>query len=147
MHFDEEMKASASGPLSALISLNRRATRRERLVPARFAEAIVLADQRLREPVGAVDEIPGEFAFDAGRDAVGRAFQRLDFQDVPVLGPDIEAASDAAIGADGFRAADARLAHGRLGLGNFHDRAVARFRLDAFDHVDHAVERRLWQRR
>ena len=73
-------------------------------------------------------------------------FGRLDFQDVAVLGPDIEAAADAAIGADGLGAADARFAHGRFGFGNLHDRAVAGLRLDAFDHVDHAVERRLRQR-
>ena len=34
--------------------------------------------------------------------------RRLHLQDVAVLGPDIEAASDAAIGADGLGAPDAR---------------------------------------
>ena len=48
---------------------------------------------------------------------------RLDLEDVTVLGPDIEAAADAAIGADGFRAADSRFAHRRLGLGDLQNRA------------------------
>ena len=47
----------------------------ERLVPRGLAKLVALADQRLRQPVGAVDEIPAELAFDAGGDAVRRALR------------------------------------------------------------------------
>ena len=63
----------------------------------------------------------------------------LHLQDVPALGPNIETASDAAIGADGLGLAGARFAHGRFGFGDLQDRAVAGVRLDALDDVDHAV--------
>ena len=127
VHFDEAMKASASGPCCALISRESAGDQVESLVPAGFAETVALADQRLGEAIRLVDEIPGELAFDAGGDAVGGAFGRLDFQDVAVLGPDIEAASDAAIGADGLGAPDARFAHGRFGFGNAAGSSRIRF--------------------
>ena len=70
----------------------------------------------------------------------------LDFENMPVLGPNIETATDSAIGADGFGLADARFAHGRFGFGNFQDRSVAGFRLDALNDIDHSVQRGLRQR-
>ena len=56
------------------------------------------------------------------------------------LRPDVEAAADAAISADGLGLLDARLAHGGFGFGERQDGAVADLRLDAFDDVDHVVE-------
>ena len=50
-------------------------------------------------------------------------FGGLDLKDVPALSPDIETATDAAIGADRFGLAGARFAHGRFGFGDFQDRS------------------------
>jgi hypothetical protein len=51
----------------------------QRLIPAGFAEAVALADQRRGEPVLAVDEVPREFAFDTRGDTVGMAILWLYF--------------------------------------------------------------------
>ena len=71
---------------------------------------------------------------------------RFDFQDLPILGPDIEAAADSAIGADGFSAANPGFAHRRFGFRNFQDCSIAGVRLDALDDINHALQRTLWQR-
>src|SRR5437879_13471280 len=60
-----------------------------------------------------------------------------------VLGPDIEGATDSAIRAHGFGAADAGLAHSRFDFGHPQDGAVSNLRFDFFDDVDHAVQRPL----
>ena len=57
-----------------------------------------------------------------------------------VLRPKVIAASDAAIGADGLGALDARLPHVGFDLGGLHDGAVAGLGFDALDDVNHAVE-------
>src|ERR1700680_1670707 len=60
-----------------------------------------------------------------------------------VLGPDIEAATNTAIRAHSLGAADALLAHGRFDLGYTHDGTVSSLWFDAFDDVDHGVQRPL----
>ena len=50
----------------------------ERLIPPGRAEAVAFADQRSREPVPTIDEVPSEFAFDACGNAVGGTIRRLD---------------------------------------------------------------------
>jgi hypothetical protein len=89
--------------------------------------------------------IPRELSLDACGNAIGRTILRLDLKNVSILRPNIEAAPDAAIGANRFGSANARLAHGLLGFRQPHDRSVTGFGLDALDHVDHAVQRRLRQ--
>ena len=64
---------------------------------------------------------PAELALDAGGDAIGRALGRLHFQNVAVFGPDIEAAADSAVRADGLGSLDARLAHVRFHLGDLEN--------------------------
>src|SRR4029077_9866336 len=115
----------------------------ESLVPTGLAETVALANQRRGEAVRIVDVVPPKFALDAGGDSVCGAIRRLDFQDVAVLGPDIEAASDSAIRAHGLGAADARLAPGRVDLGYAQNGTVPRLRFDALDDVDHGVQRLL----
>jgi hypothetical protein len=74
-----------------------------------------------------------------------RAFRRLDLQDVAVLRPDIEAAPTPQYVHTVLvrRMRVSRMAG--FDLGDFHDRSVAGLRLNALDHVDHAVERRFRQ--
>ncbi len=69
-------------------------------VPFGFTKSIAFADQGFREAIRAVDEIPRELALDARGNAVRGTLVRLDLQDVPVFGPNVETASDAAIRAD-----------------------------------------------
>src|SRR6267378_2115914 len=88
-----------------------------------------------------VDMVPGKLSFDAGRDAIGRSIQRFDLKKVTVLGPDIEAAANATVRAHCFRPANPRLAHSFLSFRDAHDRAVASFRLDPFDDIDHSLQR------
>jgi hypothetical protein len=97
-----------------LISANLPRHQSERLVPGRFAELVALRESAAWSAGPAVHIIPAKLALDAGGNAVGRALRRLHFQNVPVLGPDIEAATDAAVGADRLGALDVRLAHGRF---------------------------------
>ncbi len=114
-------------------------------LPTGRAKLASLANQRRGQPVGTVHKVPAELAFNAGGDAVGRTFGRLYLQDVSVFGPNIKAAADAAIGADGFGSADSRFTHGRFRLRNLQDCSIARVRLDAFYDIDHAVHRSLRQ--
>ena len=60
-----------------------------------------------------------------------------------IFRPDIEAAADAAIGADGLGLPGARLAHVRFHFGELENGAVAHLRLNVFHHIDHPVERGL----
>ncbi len=83
---------------------------------------------------------PGEFAFDAGGDAIGRAVGGFDLEDVAVFGPDLVGAADGAVGADGFGDFGALRAHLSFHLGEREDGPVADWRFDAFDDVDHLVE-------
>ncbi|CCJ89733.1 FIG00554473: hypothetical protein [Cronobacter turicensis 564] len=102
----------ADGLRPVLIADRQQAARhqRQRLVPARLAKPVVLADERCGEAGFIVEEIPGEFALHAGGDAVGgRVGDRLHFQHVAVARPDFKAAPDAAVGADRFGAFDFRL--------------------------------------
>src|SRR6266403_5796406 len=59
---------------------------------------------------------------------------------MPVLCPDIKAASDATIGAYGLGPSDAGFAHRGFSLGDFQDRSVAGVRLDSLNDIDHAVQ-------
>src|SRR5207245_5134675 len=115
----------------------------EGLVPTGFAEPVTQANQRLGQTVRIVDIVPSELPFDAGGDSVRGALGRLDFQDMAVFGPDVEAATDSTIRAHGLRAADEGLAHSRFHFGDSQDGAVSSFRFDALDDVDHAVQRAL----
>ena len=72
-------------------------------LPSRLAKRVAFTDQRFGQPVGTVDKIPSKFSFYAGGNTVRWTFGGLHLQDVPVLGPNIEATSDTAIGADRFR--------------------------------------------
>jgi hypothetical protein len=137
----DRMRDDRSG-VFALMSAKACRDKVQRLIPAGLAETVALANQR-REPVPAIDEVPCEFAFDAGGDAVRRAIGGLDLQYVAVFCPDIEAAADTAIRAHRLGAADARLAHLRLDFGNFENRLIAGLALESFDDVDHAVGRGL----
>ena len=83
----------------------------ERFVPTGFAKFVALSNERLRQPVSAVDMVPGEFSFDTSRDAICRTLQRLDLKNVSILRPDIEAAPDSTVSAHCLGAANARLAH------------------------------------
>ena len=112
----------------------------EGFFPGGFDELVALADEGDGEAVVGVDVVPGELAFDAGGDAVGGAGAGLDFEDVAVAGPDVEAAADSAIGADGFGFLDAELAHVRFEFREGEDGAVAHLGLDVFDDLDHVVE-------
>ena len=115
-------------------------------VPGGFAKGGAVvgrldANQRRDQPVFRIDKVPCELAFDAGGDAIGGAFGGLDLEDVAVARPHVEGAADAAIGAHRLGAADARFAHGGLGVRDRQDGAEAGFRLDGLDRVDHVVER------
>src|ERR1035441_6633897 len=110
------------------------------LIPRGFAEAVTLADQRFGEAVLVGDEIPGEFALDARGTAICRPLGRLHFENVAVLGPDIEAASHAAISADRFCTPDAGSPHSGFRFGNTEDRGVAGFLFESLHHVDHAAQ-------
>ncbi len=134
------MKARASGPWSVFDLLELLFDDVEGFVPGDLAERLAVAEEGLGEAVNGVDVTPGELAFDAGGDAVGGAVHGLDLEDVAVLGPDVEGAAYGAVGADGFGAFGALLAHLGLDLGEGEDGAVADGRLDAFDDVDHVVE-------
>ena len=112
----------------------------EGFVPGSLDEAIAVADERLGETIVRVDVLPGEFPLDAGGDAVGGAGAGFDLEDVAVAGPDIEAATDAAVGADGLGFLDAELAHVRFDLGEREDGAVPDLRLNIFDDLDHVLE-------
>src|SRR5208282_2184143 len=59
---------------------------------------------------------------------------------MPVFRPDVETATDTAIGANRFGSADAGFAHRGFSLRNFENCAVAGVRLDALDNIDHAVQ-------
>ena len=72
------MKARASGPCSLFELRELFGDEVERFVPGDLDEGVALAEQRLGEAVVGVDVVPGELAFDAGGDAVGRAVRRLD---------------------------------------------------------------------
>src|SRR4029077_18108209 len=115
----------------------------ESLVPTGLAETVALANQRRGQAVRIVHVVPSKLALDAGGDSVCGAIRRLDFQDVAVLGPDIEAASDSAIRAHGLGAADTRFAHGRFDLGYAQNGTVSRLRFDALDDIDHGIQRLL----
>src|ERR1022692_2726414 len=110
------------------------------LIPFGFPETVALADQRLRESIFVVDEVPREFSFYARGNSVSRAFSRFHFQNMAVLGPHIEAASHAAIGADRFGAPDASSPHGGFRFGNTENRRVAGFSFESLHHVDHAAQ-------
>src|SRR6185369_10213746 len=106
-----------------------------------LSEYAAFPDERFRETVFAIDVIPREFSFDTGRDAVYRSFERFDLQNVSILGPHIEAATDAAISADCFGATNARLSHRFFCFGDAHDRSKTSLGLEPFHELDHAVER------
>ena len=93
------------------------------LFPASFAEAVALTDERHLQTFRTVDVIPAELTFHASGDIICRALRRLDFENVTILGPDIEAAAHAAISADRLGPLHPHLTHRRLGHGNAHDRA------------------------
>ncbi len=97
----------------------------------------ILADQRRSQALRAVDEVPAELTFNAGRDAVGRGFgDRLNFQDMAVTGPDLKAAAYTAIGADGFGAFDLRLAQRHIDFRNAGNRLHADTIFQRFNKVD-----------
>ncbi len=112
----------------------------EGFVPGDLDEGVALAEERGDEAVVGVDVSPGELALDAGGDSVGGAVGGLDLEDVAVAGPDLEAAADGAVGADGLGALDAGVAHLGFDVGDGEDGAVADGRLDGLDDVDHLVE-------
>src|SRR5690606_38193099 len=100
--------------------------RRKRLVPAGLPKAPIVSDQRKREAIDAVDEVPPELAFDARRDAIGRRFRiGLDLQNFALRGPYVEGTTDATIRADGLRFLDRRLAHLCLGIRGHEQRREA----------------------
>jgi hypothetical protein len=47
--------------------------------------------------------------------------RRLDFQNVPILGPDIKAAAYTAVGSDRLGSPDSRLTHSRFGFEDLED--------------------------
>src|ERR1700758_1985782 len=85
--------------------------------------------------------IPTELALNASGNLVGVAMLGNNLEDFAVLGPDIIAAANAAIGADRLRLLDALLAHLRLGLRDLHDSPVTHLRLTNLHHIDHLVQR------
>src|SRR6185369_12284009 len=109
--------------------------------PTRLSEYTAFPNKRLRQTVFAIDVIPRKFSFNTRRDAVYRAFERLDLQNVSILGPHIEAATDAAIRTHCFGATNARFSHRLLCFGDAHDRAKPGLGLEPFHELDHAVER------
>ncbi len=117
----------------------------EGFVPGDLAEGLAVAKERLGEAVGGVDVAPGELTFDAGGDTVGGAVHRLDFEDVAIFSPDVEAAAYCAVGANSLGALDVLVAHLRLDFGEGEDGAVADGWLDAFDDVDHVIEGFAWE--
>ena len=121
----------------------------EGFIPGSFAEAVAFPNQRLGEPVGTVDVLPAKLALDAGGDAVGRAVGGFDLEDVALgfglLGPDVKAAADTAVRTDGLGLLNTLFAHRGFDFRQLQDGSVADLGLDAFDHVDHVVERRLGQ--
>ncbi len=138
-------RADKAEGVRAILLFDLRKARRykvQRLIPAGLTEAIALADQRRGESVLAVGEVPRELALDAGGNAVRRAICRLDLQNVAIFRPDIEAAAHTAICAHRFGAADARFTHLCFDFRDLENRRIAGFRLDAFDDVDHAIDRR-----
>ena len=118
---------------------------RECFLPARGAEFVALADQGSSQPIFAVNMPPAEFSLYTGGDSVGRALLRRHFENVPILRPNVKTAPHPAVGAHCFRFADAVIPHRRFRLGHLKDAAVAGFRFNAFDHVDHAVQDRRLQ--
>ena len=64
----------------------------------------------------------------------------FDFEDVAIAGPDVEAATDAAVGADGFSALVALMAHFGFYFRERENGRVAGGGLDALDGVDHIVQ-------
>src|SRR5260370_8894679 len=113
----------------------------QRLFATRLAELAAFADQRLLQPVLMVHIIPPELALNARRNLVGVAMQRCNLEDFAVLGPDIIAAPNAAIGADRLRLLDALFAHLRLGLSPLHDGPLPHLPLNTLAHLDHLVPR------
>src|ERR1700733_9868540 len=97
----------------------------EGLIPTGLAKLVAFTDQRRGQTVRVVHVIPSELSLDAGGDSVRGAVRWLDLQDVAVLGPNIEAAADSAIGAHGLGAPDALFAHVRFDLGHAQDGAVS----------------------
>ena len=110
---------------------------RQCFVPGGLTEVVAFADERCPQTVFAVHVVPAELAFDAGGNAVGRALRGFDFENMPVLAPDIETAADAAVGADGLGLLVHHLTHGGFCFRDGHDGTVADFRLDTFHNVDH----------
>ncbi len=130
----------AVGPVLVHDGAHPGGDRAEGIVPRGFLEvgigAHALAHERVAEAVGGVHVVPPELALDARRDAVGGALaggQHL--EDAPLARPHLEAAPDAAVGADGLGLLDRRLAHGRLGIREREDGHIADVRLDGLDDV------------
>src|SRR6266850_2408504 len=115
--------------------------------PRSFAELAAFADKGFCQPVGTVHKIPSELSFDAGGDAIRWSIQGLNLQNVAIFRPNVKAASYTAIRADCFRPADAQLPHVGFGFRELQNRSIARLRLDALNHIDHAAQRCLWERR
>src|SRR5882672_7559068 len=93
------------------------------------------------------DMVPGKLSLDTGGDSICRALQRLDLKNVSILRPDIEAAPHSTVSAHCLGSTNARLAHCLLGFRYTHDCAVTGLGLNAFDDIDHSLQRRFRQPR
>src|SRR5438876_3394546 len=83
----------------------------ERLVPGGGTKLVTFANQWRGQTIRAVDMAPAELSLHARRNAIGWTVFRGNLEAVAILGPDIETASHAAVGANCFRLADAVRPH------------------------------------
>ena len=72
---------------------------------------------------------------------------RRHFENMAIFRPDVEAESHTAVSANCFSLADAVSPHRRFRFRDLKNRAVASFRFDTLDYVDHSGEGGFPQRR
>src|SRR5882762_3532708 len=132
-----------SGPSWAFSSESLRATR------LRASFQLALRNRFSSRMSGVVrrsslfDMPPAKLSLYAGRNAIRRTMLRRDLKDVTIFGPDVEAASHAAICANRFGFAYAVLPHGLFRFRDLKNCSVARLGFNALDYLDHALEHRL----
>src|SRR5258708_33851793 len=115
----------------------------ESFVPTGLAKPVFFADERSSKAVLTIDMPPAKLSLYAGRNAIRRTMLRRDLKDVTIFGPDVEAASHAAVRANRFGFAQAVLPQGRFRFRDLKNCSVARLGFNALDYLDHALERTL----